>query len=390
MKVTITTLGRFHAFDLAQQLEKAGHLERLISVYPKYYVMRWGIPRHKIVSLLWIGAFGRLFLHWRGSLRDRLQPLQHWLFDVFASFFVPKKSDIVVGWSSCCEHILKKAKKYGAVTIVERGSAHIEIQDQLLREEAAHCHMKGYIHAPIHSVIEKEKREYTLADYISTPSGFTLKSFLDKGFSPEKLLVNPYGANLTQFYPEPKMDDVFRIVHCGAITFRKGVHYLLRAFHELALPNSELWLIGRVSDEMLPYLKKYQASTIICKGTFPQNELVHLYSQGSCFCLCSLEEGMAMVILQAMACGLPLVATINTGGGDVISDNDTGILLPIRDVEALKKAIRYLYDHPEKRHRMGENALHKVQHGFSWEDYGRRSIENYQACLQKKALMTDL
>src|SRR5215204_2338390 len=79
----------------------------------------------------------------------------------------------------------------------------------------------------------------------------------------------------------------------------------------------------------------------ISQGAFPESEIHKYYSQGSVFCLASIEEGLAMVLPQAMACGFPLICTIHTGGEDRVWDGHDGFIVPIRNVEALKERIRF-------------------------------------------------
>ena len=80
---------------------------------------------------------------------------------------------------------------------------------------------------------------------------------------------------------------------------------------------------------------------------------------------------------QAMACGFPLICTSNIGGEDIITrDEVKGYVLPIRDVEALKEIICYLYHNPKICPEMGERAKSKIQTGYTWDDYGARYVSN--------------
>jgi glycosyltransferase involved in cell wall biosynthesis len=86
---------------------------------------------------------------------------------------------------------------------------------------------------------------------------------------------------------------------------------------------------------------------------------------------------MAMVQLQAMACGLPLICTPNTGGEDLIEEGKEGFIVPVRDVEAIQEKLLRLYRDPDLRREMGERAKLKVRSGFSWDDYGSRVTGEY-------------
>jgi glycosyltransferase involved in cell wall biosynthesis len=99
----------------------------------------------------------------------------------------------------------------------------------------------------------------------------------------------------------------------------------------------------------------------------------------------SLEEGFAMVQFQAMACGLPLICTTNTGGEDLITkDGEEGYVVPIRDVEALKEKILYLYENQDIAKEMGQKAKQKVENGFTWDNYGDRYYNNLKEIYDKK------
>lgn len=382
MKITVSVGGRFHAFNLAWQLLKHNYLERLITSYPKFEVKKHGIPPQKVNSILIKEILER---SWRKSpvfLRNIYNPqfLISDLYDKLASQKITK-SDIFVGWSSFSLHSLRKAKKMGAITILERGSSHMLEQQRILKEEYEKFGLKIQLAHP--KIIEKELKEYEKADYISIPSSFVKRSFLQNGISEDKLIQVPYGVDLSAFKQIPKTDNVFRVMFVGGMSLRKGVHYLLRAFSELNLPNSELTLIGSLNNEIKPFFKKYEGKFNYI-GHVPQQELYKYYSQGSVFAIMSIEEGLAMVQPQAMACGLPVIATTNTGGEDIIRDGVDGFIIPIRDIEKLKEKLIYLYENPEIRRKMGESAKQRVNQGFTWDDYGNRIISAYKNILNEK------
>ena len=84
-----------------------------------------------------------------------------------------------------------------------------------------------------------------------------------------------------------------------------------------------------------------------------------------------------MVQPQAMACGLPVIATTNTGSEDIVRDGLDGFIIPIRNLEALKEKILYMYEHPEQRLRMGASAKAHISEGFTWNNYGERMVREY-------------
>jgi len=385
MKVTISVIGRFWAFNLADQLHKRGYLRRLITTYPKFEAVKYGIPRSHIASHLPVELLSRAW-HRTPSWVKKHHNAQlsiHNATDLCASFRIPEDSNVFVGWSSVSLWSLRKAKRYGAVTVLERGSSHMRYQTRLLLEEHERFGWKlPFTHPGVH---DKELQEYEETDYIAVPSLFVKRTFLEEGVPEAKLLHNPFGVDLASFNPIPKEDKTFRIIHCGNITFQKGVHYLLQAFSELKLPDAELWLIGYLSDELRPLLKKWDNGKILHKGPYPQRELYKYYSQGSVFCLASIQEGLAQVIPQAMACGLPIICTTNTGGEDMVRNGQDGFIVPIRDVDALKEKLVLLYEDSQLCKSMGESARERVSGRYSWDHYGENAVRHYREILALKA-----
>lgn len=381
MRVTISVGGRFHAFNLAQQLFKRGFLQRLITSYPKFEVKKYGLPKDRVKSVVIKEILER---SWRKiALGDFYNPefFIAELYDRLASIqLVP--ADIFVGFASFALHSIRQAQTTGALTVLERGSSHISFHERMLREEYALQGIKARLLSHP-KITAKELEEYQETDYISVPSSFAKKTFLDRGLPEEKLIQVPYGVDLSQFQQMPKTDNIFRVIFAGGMCLGKGVHYLLQAFSELNLPGAELLLIGSINEEIKPYFQKYRGS-FRWLGHIKQKDLHKYYSQGSVFVLNSIDDGFGMVIIQAMACGLPVICTTNTGGPDIIREGQDGFILPIRDVETLKEKLVYLYEHPEIGKAMGISAKVRISQGFTWDDYGEKMIEEYKRILAKK------
>lgn len=378
MKVTVSVFGRFHAFDMARELERHGVLYRLITSYPKYGAVRFGISRNRVVSLVRHEVANRAWFRYGPALlRDRIDLLPYFCdaFDAAAAKHHDDRADVFVGWASKCLHGLLKARSYGQLAVLDRGSSHCLYAKSMLAEESSRVGTTLY--SPSDRITDKELEEYDAADCILIPSSFVRRSFLEHGVPDEKLIQIPYGVSLEQFSPRARCDKVFRVIFAGSMKLRKGVHYLLQAFSELNLPDAELWLVGGLTDEMRPYFRAYEG-TFTHYGHVPQSQLPTFYSQCSLFAICSIEEGLALVQPQAMACGLPLLCTTNTGGDDLIEDGTSGFVVPIRSIEAIKEKILWCYENQEECSEMGRQARLRVQQGLTWRDYGNRLVESLQ------------
>ncbi len=280
-------------------------------------------------------------------------------------------SDVVWAESVLALHTFKKAKQFGSKTILDRPNCHIRFQKNIVEEEYSRLGLKRYYNSL--QAVEKSEEEYAQADYIAVLSSFVKRSFIAQGVPEKKLLLLPSGVNLDDFKPAPKEDDTFRIIYCGYICVKKGVHHLLDALERLNIPKSELWLIGKVEEDFRPILGK---TKVVYKhfGYVPHLELSRYYGQGSVFVLPSIEEGLAKVTMEAMACGLPVIATPNTGAEDVMRDGVDGFIVPMRDPAALSEKILRLYEDPELRANMGRNGQAQVRRGLTFDDYTARVI----------------
>ena len=91
----------------------------------------------------------------------------------------------------------------------------------------------------------------------------------------------------------------------------------------------------------------------------------------------SIEEGLALVQAQAMACGCPVIASPHTGSEDLFSNEVEGFIVPVRDASALAGRMQQLADHPELRAQMSAAALARVKRAGGWKDYGRQAAAIY-------------
>ncbi len=400
MKVTIVVGGRWHAFDLAKELNKHGHLHRIITSYPRWFVMQWEIPREKIISLPLTFWIVKAIYKFGGEAL--MMRCQQWVHHWFAHKAVEhlEGSDLIHGWSQWSEPSLRWAKNRGIPTILERSSAHILEQTRLLRDEHARHGIKWTsTHA---GVQQMELNEYELCSQIAIPSLFVERSFLARGFNQTRLIRNPFGVDLVLFRPpkeppQPPVEYGLQVVYAGSLSVRKGIGDLLSGFEIADLNNAKLTLIGGVTPEIAPLLDMRKAN-ILQVGHRPQNELAGYYRRAHCFVIASVEEGMAMVQMQALASGLPIVCTKNSGGEDLLRlDGEepqngkngveifkAGYVVPIHSPEAIAWCLRQLAKVPGEWERKREAALCLAKRELSWSAYGERAVESYKRLLGKQ------
>jgi alpha-maltose-1-phosphate synthase len=217
--------------------------------------------------------------------------------------------------------------------------------------------------------IERKEQEVKLADRIFVASSITQKSLLDFGIKPEKISMIPYGAPLDYFHPQPKPDKAFRAIYVGRLEPRKGIHYLLKAWQSLQLKQAELLLVG-INEFPAGWLEQYR-DTFRYISSVPHASLNEYYSSANVLVFPSLVEGFGLVLLEAMACGIPVITTANTAGPDIVTDGVEGFIIPIRDVEALQEKLEWCYRHPQELAQMGQAARQRAEQ-LTWSLYRQK------------------
>jgi glycosyltransferase involved in cell wall biosynthesis len=200
-----------------------------------------------------------------------------------------------------------------------------------------------------------------------------------------KLELNPYGADLAVFTPRKKHPETPRFLFTGLLTLRKGVQYLVPAFERLKkeYPDAELILCGGIYPDFKKLYAKWQ-HLFRHQRSLPHPELSKLMQACTAFVFPSIEEGFARVIPEAMASGLPIIATHNSGATTLVENGKEGIIVSARSSEAVYEAMKKMIEHPDLCEAMGLAAAAKMVQGGSWGDYARRLHKMYDECLASR------
>jgi glycosyltransferase involved in cell wall biosynthesis len=218
------------------------------------------------------------------------------------------------------------------------------------------------------------EREIELADLVFTGSSFAKASFVAEGVPEEKLKVVPYGVDLTRFSATGRntTPDVFAVLYVGRISFRKGVGFLLKAYEKFRKTDSTLTLVGSIVGDR-SCLGRYE-SFVTCSPHVPQTRLPDAYRTSDVFVFPSLYEGMGLVVLEAMACGCPVIVS-DHGPSEVVRDGIDGFVVPAGNSDAIANALEKLYRDPDLRRRMSRSAREQATR-FSWDCYARTAADS--------------
>jgi glycosyltransferase involved in cell wall biosynthesis len=222
------------------------------------------------------------------------------------------------------------------------------------------------------------------ADLFQVFSSRDMRQLSSLGIAEDKIRIIPNGVDTHLFQPRlaERSHNTVRIIWFGRIETAKGLIVLLRALKLLKneARNFELLIGGRVWDEqyykeLLCFKDAAGLQEVRFLG-FVEN-LPNFIREADIFVLPSLWETLPIVILEAMASGLPVVASTVGAVPEVIINNETGYLVPPGDPQALADKLRLLIDDPKLRRTMGNNARRRAESCFSIDDICDSVVKAY-------------
>lgn len=358
MIINILASHRFHLLDLARELAELGHDVRFYSYVPARRCADFGMDKACCCSLLW--------LVWPFFLLAKIAP-QSWqsgivwyrnlLLDGFLSLTM-RRCDVCIGLGTVYLKAFEKAKQQGARTILEWGSKHIIEQQTKF----------GTLDAYPKRVLNRELKQYEICDFISIPAEHVKESFLKHGIAEEKLLVNPYGVDLSQFHPTECSGD-YDLIFVGGWRYEKGCDLLTELCQKEGYSLLHVGAIVNLPFPDSPNLKHHDP--------VDQSRLIDFYAKAKVFVIPSRAEGLAMVQAQALACGLPVVCSKETGGrdlGKVVSGDSLIYEMDSVSLVDLSSCVRQAIDAVKGQFGVRGSLNSSIQN-LSWEKYGRRYIE---------------
>jgi len=185
-----------------------------------------------------------------------------------------------------------------------------------------------------------------------------------------KVKVIYYGIDTERFCPAPTRRSASEILYAGGPWANKGLDVLLEAFARIQgrFPQASISVVG--GGEWARYQKKIQSlglsSRVRYGGQVAHASMVDRYRSAYLFAAPTLHESFGLVLAEAMACGLPVVATRVTAIPEVVEEGRTGLLVPVDDVPALAEALQTLLGDPERAAAMGKAGRARVEQRFAW------------------------
>jgi len=391
LKIAIVVHGRYHAFDLGRALLQRGHDVVLFTNYPRWAVRRFDFPESRVRSYWRHGVLVRATskLEQLGITPDT----EAWLHTMFSRWaakeLIKDHWDVVHPWSGVSEEILQALDGKTRLSIMARCSSHIRTQARLLEEEEKRTGSPQ--DKPSAWRIAREEREYAKADKILVLSSFSRDSFITEGIDPKKVLLMPTCASLKSFRPSPEVIEErcrrilsgrpLQVTYVGTVCFRKGLDDIITILKSLNVSLSDksrfhFRFIGPVAAEAEQRIAELKSHAEFIPKR-PQHELPKWYAQGDLFIFPTIEEGLPQVLAQANASGLPIITTTNSGAIDLIQDNETGWVLPIRSPREFTERLLWCDGHREELATM----VRRAYNDFKPRDWADVAAQFESICL---------
>jgi glycosyltransferase involved in cell wall biosynthesis len=288
---------------------------------------RWRDPLRLLGPLVRFSPAARV---WLGSVR----------FDSYAAQHLPRGDHLIAfNGTALAQFRVAPRAQFESTSLVSANS-HMR---RVIRQ-----HARAYRQYPVERpwathLLARNLREYAQADRIYVASRYIWESFKDEGFPDEALSFFPLTPH-PRYRPDPapKVSPTFDIVYVGGLVVHKGVPLLLDAFARLPFPDMRLILIGGwKTRSMRRFIERARAQDPRI-DVRPGDPLPHLQDARLCVHP-AYEDGFAYAPAEALACGVPLLVSEDTGMKDLIERDRDGLILPTGDPAALAEAIEAAY-----------------------------------------------
>jgi glycosyltransferase involved in cell wall biosynthesis len=398
VRVLVCHPTRQHAAEVARALADANSLEGFLTLLPDERAFRWlpapvrkalpsaiarnGVPYlpknrvHTLLGPLLVYKCAQYFQH-----DEAIGDLLTWtLFDLWTARYVRRRRpDAVVGYEMCAVETFRAAKSAGARCILDAAAFHYAEQDAVLLHET-------HKFSRAETRLRRRKRiELELADLIICCSEVARQSYLAAGISGCRIVVNPPGVEFDLFQPDKGASRTgpTKFVFVGTASRRKGFDILLEAFRLTTgeFPSAELHVIG--DPESAFRFIGYSSDKIEIHGKRSRRELAQLLGMMDCLVLPSRIEAFGMVVVEALAAGIPAIVTPKVGAAEVITAGKNGWIVPVDSAVALSEQMSSCCAEPSRAREMRPDCIASAAR-HQWIDYRKRMLSIVEAVISPK------
>ncbi|MFL6253458.1 MAG: glycosyltransferase family 4 protein [Pyrinomonadaceae bacterium] len=256
---------------------------------------------------------------------------------------------------------LRWARAHGVQTVLDNPNGHIRHYREVFQEESRRWCGTAHIGHPTEAAVERVEEEYELADSIRVSSEWAKRSMISRGVPAEKIQVIAQPLNLSRFTAGRELkpaDGPLRVCYVGNLNLAKGFHYLLRALRACGA-GATLEIVGATGSRPSRLLFEKESRGLSVKAA--PGDPLPAYRRAEVFVFPSLHDGFGFAPAEAMACGLPVVITRESGAADWVQDGRAGWVIPPREVDALAEVLKEAARRRTELPRIGARARAEVE-----------------------------
>lgn len=330
-----------------------------------------GVPADKIRTALPLELIALARLRLGGEpqivMHDRNEKFQR----AIASRDI-EQSDAIIGFDTSSNILIDRAANTGHPFILDQTIAHPRSKQRVYDSiKKQFPDWSDDLEVRASNVGAAEEAEHRKAARIVVASSFTKKTLVENRVDESKIILNPYGVNLTRFKTvhRKRENRPFRFLFAGLVCARKGIPLLLKAWESLRPKDAELWIVGPLTPTAETKCRDGGQVRII--GKVSNAELAAIMAESDLFVFPSYYEGFGLVLLEAMAAGLPVLTTTATAGPDMITEGSDGFIIPPGNLDALIGKMKFCLENRDQIEAVSANARATAER-FSWDAYGDR------------------
>jgi glycosyltransferase involved in cell wall biosynthesis len=364
MNVAISVVRPFHAVKMANVLQKHAERVGIWTSAPRRYFSRLDhqVGTHFVPAPVELAA-----RFWKRGFEPLTYQRGIAWWDRMVAAVLPR-SELVIGFATQTLSTGEAAKRRGSQFVLDRACPHVDFQQNLVREESEKV---GAVYRPEPAWFrDRQLAEYELADRILVPSRYTAQTF--PAHLQSKLVLAPL-LGRAQAKGEVKLErnSPFTVGVLGGQPLRKGYLYLLQAWKELNLPNAQLLIRSSSDFSLYPKLAELlrECTNVRLLDYIPN--IAEFYQRCDAFVLPSMDDGFGMALFEAMANGVPSIATRNCGASELLTDGVDGMVIDAGSVEQLVSALLSLYQDEDRRQAIaiaGQATVQRISSTSLYED----------------------
>ncbi|MBI5430573.1 MAG: glycosyltransferase family 4 protein [Nitrosomonadales bacterium] len=378
---------RQHSHRLAQALQDAGLLHSYRTLLPDRRALSWlptsllpaAVQRHtleflpgdKVHTLVGPLLFQKLAARFPSVAVRQLGEWLAWaVFDRWVAGQLRRlRPAAVVGYEMCCAETFRVAQELGIICVLDAAAFHYAMQDRILDEEQSGAQTWAG-----RRLRQRKQKEIELADRIICVSEMAKHSYVDAGVDGSRIAVNPVGCDVTKFasHGERVRAGAPKFVFVGMPVYHKGFDLLTTSYGRLLehYPDAELHVVG----DPAMIAKGTIDKQIRIHGKLSHDQLGTLLAQMDCLVLPSRLESFGMVVVEALAAGVPVIVSGHAGAAVAIRENENGWMIPAGDEEALLQRMRDCCEHINEVRLMGGICAESAR-AYDWSYYSRRAVD---------------